>query len=50
MVQLVCSDPGVSTYEMSRQMDLRQMTCWKLKSKLMECIEKRGEIDILFRE
>ena len=50
MVRLVCFDPGVSTYELSRQMELRQMTCWKLKSKLLECLEKKGEIDILFRE
>jgi hypothetical protein len=46
IISLVCSDPGISTYELSRKMELRQMTCWKLKSKLMECIEKKGEIDI----
>jgi hypothetical protein len=46
VISLVCSDPGISTYELSRKMELRQMTCWKLKSKLMECIEKKGEIDI----
>jgi hypothetical protein len=50
MVQMVCFNPGVSTYELSRQMELRQMTCWKLKNKLMECLDKKGEIDILFRE
>ena len=44
----VCKDPGISSYELSRQMELRQMTCWKLKSKLAECIRERGEIDILF--
>ena len=46
MMALVCSNPGISTYELSRQIDLRQMTCWKFKNKLMECLEKRGEIDI----
>ena len=45
----VCNDPGVSSYELSRQMELRQMTCWKLKNKLMECIREKGEIDILFK-
>lgn len=50
MVYMVCNNPEISTYELSRQMDKRQMTCWKLKNKLMECIEKRGEIDILFRD
>jgi hypothetical protein len=44
----VCSDPTISSYELSRQMDLRQMTCWKLKNKLMECIREKGEIDFLF--
>ena len=48
MVYLVCSDPAISTYELSRQMEIRQMTCWKLKSRLMECMEKKGQIDILF--
>ncbi len=50
IVHMVCHDPEVSTYELSRQMELRQMTCWKLKNKLMECLEKKGEIDILFKD
>lgn len=48
IIYLVCHDPKVSTYELSRQIELRQMTCWKLKAKLKECLEKRGEIDVLF--
>lgn len=48
MMYKVCSDPSISTYELSRQMEIRQMTCWKLKHKLTECIRERGEIDILF--
>ena len=44
----VCNDPGISTYELSRQMEIRQMTCWKLKNKLVECIREKGEIDLLF--
>jgi hypothetical protein len=46
IISLVCSDPAISTYELSRKMELRQMTCWKLKSRLMQCIENKGEIDI----
>jgi hypothetical protein len=46
IMSLVCSDPGISTYELSRKIDLRQMTCWKLKNRLIQCIEKKGEIDI----
>ncbi len=48
IVYMVCHDPGISTYEISRQVELRQMTCWKLKSKLMECLNSRGAVDILF--
>lgn len=47
---LVCNDPEVSTYELSRQIELRQMTCWKLKKRLIECIEQKGELDILFND
>ena len=48
IVYMVCHNPSISTYEISRQMELRQMTCWKLKSRLMECVKSRGEVDILF--
>jgi hypothetical protein len=50
IVYMVCHDPAVSTYELSRQVELRQMTCWKLKTRLMECIRNRGEVDILFND
>jgi hypothetical protein len=26
------------------------MTCWKLKSRLMECLENRGRIDVLYKK
>jgi hypothetical protein len=48
IVYMVCSDPSVSTYELSRKIELRQMTCWKLKSRLMDCIKSKGEVDVLF--
>lgn len=48
IVYRVCHDPGVSSYELSRLIDRRQMTCWKLKSRLVECIRTRGQVDILF--
>lgn len=48
IVYMVCSDPTVSTYELSRQIELRQMTCWKLKHRLMECIKTKGAVDVLF--
>jgi hypothetical protein len=48
IVYMVCHDPSVSTYTLSKKVEIRQMTCWKLKSRLMECIRNRGEVDILF--
>lgn len=46
----VCHDPEVSTYELARQLDTRQMTCWKLKKKMMECIQTHGELRIVMPE
>lgn len=43
----VCHYPEVSTYELARQLDTRQMTCWKLKKKMMECIEAHGELKVV---
>jgi hypothetical protein len=47
---MVCNDPSISTYELSRRIELRQMTCWKLKARLMDCIKNRGGLDILYTE
>lgn len=35
----VCGTPGVSSYELSRRLETRQMTCWKFKKRIMECLE-----------
>ena len=50
IVFMVCHEPGISTYELSRMLDLRQMTCWKLKNRLKECMDRHGELDILYHE
>jgi hypothetical protein len=42
----VCGDPDISTYELSRRLERRQMTCWKLKKKIMECIESKGRLEL----
>lgn len=36
---LVCSSEKISSYELSRRLDTRQMTCWKFKKRIMECME-----------
>lgn len=40
---LVCNSPGISSYELSRKLEIRQMTCWKFKKKISECIDKSDE-------
>ncbi len=47
IVFLVCNTPGISTYEISRVLNLRQMTCWKFKKKIIECLEQKGELEYL---
>ncbi|OYT14891.1 MAG: hypothetical protein B7C24_15945 [Bacteroidetes bacterium 4572_77] len=44
---LVCQNPNISSHEISRIIDIRQMTCWKFKKKITECINDRGDIDLL---
>ncbi len=38
---MVCHAPEVSSYEISRTIDIRQMTCWKFKKKILECLEQK---------
>lgn len=40
---MVCSSPEISSYELSRQLDKRQMTCWKFKKKIMECLKNKSD-------
>ena len=42
----VCSSPDISTYELSRKMERRQMTCWKFKKKIIDCIENKGSLKL----
>ena len=37
---MVCHDPDISTYKISDKIQTRQMTCWKFKTQLLECMEK----------
>ena len=41
---MVCSTPDISSWDLSRRLEKRQMTCWKFKKKITECIEKHGDI------
>jgi len=47
---LVCHNHSISSLKLSEELNLRQMTCWKFKKKIAECIDQRGDIDILEKE
>lgn len=38
MAYRICCSPDVSTYELSREMNTRQMTCWKFKKRLLDYV------------
>ncbi len=40
----VCHTKECSSYEFSRKLNLRQMTCWAFKKKLSECVKQRQDI------
>jgi hypothetical protein len=44
---LVCHNPDISAHQISDKLQIRQMTCWKLKKKITECIDQRGDINLL---
>lgn len=44
---MVCHTPEISTWEISRKMDLRQMTCWKFKKKIMDCLAEKGKLTLV---
>jgi hypothetical protein len=49
IIYLVCHNPDISTHKLSDDINLRQMTCWKFKKKVSDCLDKQGEIDIIER-
>jgi hypothetical protein len=47
MAYLACTFPAISSYEISRQFDIRHMTCYNFKKKVMLCKEG-NEVDEMF--
>ena len=47
MAYLACTFPAISSYEISRQFDIRHMTCYNFKKKVLLCKESK-EVDELF--
>ncbi|MDY0085811.1 MAG: transposase [Bacteroidales bacterium] len=47
LAETVCKQPDISTYEISRVFEKRQMTCWKFKTRIMECLTDKSKADLL---
>lgn len=47
---LVCHQPDISSYKLSEKLKIRNMTCWNFKKKIRECIDKRGDLNLLEKE
>ena len=39
MMYRICNDHEISTYKLSEDFNIRQMTCWRLKKNVMECLK-----------
>jgi len=42
MAWLCCHSPAISAAHLSRELDIRQMTCWKFKKKIQQCMNDVG--------
>jgi len=40
----ICCNPQISAYKISKDECIRQMTCWKLRKKIMEWMQEKGSI------
>lgn len=38
----ICNNPNYSSRKLSQQTEIRSMTCWSLKTKLLNCLKKGG--------
>lgn len=47
---LICTLPDISSHEISRRLEIRQMTCWSLKKKITECIDQRSDFSVIQKE
>ncbi|MGM0566169.1 MAG: transposase [Bacteroidota bacterium] len=42
----VCNQHEISSYKLSEALELRQMTCWRFKKTILECIERHGGFQV----
>ncbi len=38
----ICTEPNISSRKLSQKIEVRNMTCWSLKTKLILCLEQGG--------
>ena len=50
IAKLVCSNPNVSSYSLSDTMEIRQMTCWRFKKKIMDCLKSHDPLALQIKE
>jgi len=43
MAWICCNSPSISTASLSKTLDRRQMTCWKFKKKILNCLENTSQ-------
>ncbi len=41
---MVCDQRSISSHEISRRLNIRQMTCWSFKKKIGECLDARKDL------
>lgn len=41
---MVCHKPDISSHELSEELRMRQMTCWKFKRKVLDCLASRTDV------
>lgn len=39
-----CFNPSITTKELSDEFNIRQMTCWKFKKKILNCLDNREKV------
>jgi hypothetical protein len=47
MAFLVCNLPDVSSYQISKQMNIRQMTCYSFQKKVKQCLSGKSKEPVL---
>ena len=50
IAKMVCNNPTMSSYSLSDAMEIRQMTCWRFKKKIMDCLKTNDPLALQIKE